>query len=262
MANPALQLTGEVHVAVADQLYDDLALALAGAASDAVKARQAFHLALSGGSTPEPFYERLVLDPRYRTLPWEQTHLWIVDDRRVPEDDERSNWRMIRHTLVDHVPIRRRNCHPMPTTIDDPAGAYAEEMSRLFESLDAARGLSLLDGSPIPRMDFILLGMGDDAHTASLFPHSDALRETERWIANNDGKHVARPARVTMTFPLLNAARQLAVLVIGEKKRATLQRIDEQLRTGGPDVDALPITGVQPADGELTWYLDEAAAGL
>src|SRR5690606_31753308 len=99
MLHPSLRraapprLTGEVHVAAtADQLYDDLAMLLLGVASDAVAQRDAFHLALSGGSTPEPFYMRLVIDPRFRGLPWDRTHLWIVDERRVPETDECSNY--------------------------------------------------------------------------------------------------------------------------------------------------------------------------
>jgi 6-phosphogluconolactonase/glucosamine-6-phosphate isomerase/deaminase len=103
--------------------------------------------------------------------------------------------------------------------------------------------------------------MGDDGHTASLFPSSPALREASRWIAVNAGPSVTPPDRVTMTYPLLNAARYVAVLVTGEKKARTIARVDEQFREKGPDPERLPITGVDPTDGDLMWYLDAAAAG-
>ncbi len=264
-------LPGEIRVASPDDLYEDLAMALTGAALAAVEARGVFHLALSGGSTPEPFYMQLIIDPRYRTIPWQQTHIWIVDERRVPEDHEKSNVKMIRQTLSDHLPMKTRQVHAMPVLLDDPASAYIEEMTRVFESTAAARATNdatqsaasalLGSGSTIPRLDFVLLGMGDDAHTASLFPGSPALNELSRWIANNDGPKVTPPPRVTMTYPLLNAARQLAVLCVGAKKHATLRRVSDQMATGSPDVQTLPITGIQPTDGVLTWYLDLAAAG-
>jgi 6-phosphogluconolactonase len=254
-------LPGEIRVAEAHDLYDDLAIAFASAALEAVKARGCFHVALSGGSTPEPFYMHLVIDPRYRAIPWEKSHLWIVDERRVAEDHEKSNVRMIRHVLTDHLPMKKRQLHPMPVLLDDPAGAYIEELSRVFESAAASQpGAGLATGDAIPRLDFVLLGMGDDAHTASLFPHSPALNEKERWVANNDGPKVTPPPRVTMTYPLLNAAREIAVLCVGAKKLPTLQRVSEQMKTG-PDPANLPITGIAPTAGTLTWYLDTAAAG-
>jgi len=244
-----LTLNGIVHIApFADDLYDDLATALFTAAVEAVGRRGWFHLALSGGSTPEPFYIRLVTDPRYRDLPWRQTHLWIVDERRVPEDDPRCNYRMIRETLIDHVPLRSRQCHPMPVLANDAAERYEAELRRHVGA-----------ETDVPRLDFVLLGMGDDAHTASLFPHSPALQERERLIAINKGPHVTPPDRVTMTYPLLNAARQLVALVTGAKKTATIQRVAAQLREHGPDPVALPITGIEPV--RMAWFLDAQAAG-
>ena len=252
-------LDGEAHVAAsADKLYDDLAMALLGVASDAVGQRDVFHLALSGGSTPEPFYMRLVTDPRFRALPWERTHLWVVDERRVPETDDLSNYKMISETLADHVPMRRRQRHPMPVMLDDPAGAYEQELREVF-GLSGA-GADGAGGKP-PRLDFVLLGMGEDGHTASLFPHSPALRVRDRWVAVNEGPGVTPPARVTMTYPLINAARNVAVLVTGEKKADTLRRVG---RLGGADASELPIGAVDPDSewgGFLTWYLDPQAAG-
>ncbi|MCE9590627.1 MAG: 6-phosphogluconolactonase [Planctomycetes bacterium] len=257
-----LSLPGHVHVAAtADALFDDLGHALLGAAEEAVRERGVFHLALSGGSTPEPFYVRLVTDPQFRMLPWKQTHLWMVDERRVPETDERSNFRMIRETLADHVPTPRRQVHPMPVLHEEAAREYERTMSAAF-GLAMPAGDQPLDpaGPLVPRLDFVLLGMGDDAHTASLFPGSAATTVVHRWITANDGPGVTPPPRLTMTFPLLNGARSLAVLVVGAKKHATLRRVELQLKTGGASPSLLPITSIDPVRGELVWYLDAAAA--
>lgn len=260
MTTALSNLTGAVHVARdRDRLFDDLAMAMIGAADDAAGRRGVFHLALSGGSTPEPFYVRLVTDPRFRGLPWDKTHLWMADERRVPEDDPRNNYRMIRESLADHVPMRSRQKHPMPVLLDDPAAAYERELREAFQGGPASAG-----GTGVPRLDFILLGMGDDAHTASLFPGSAALSVSDRLIAVNDGAGVTPPPRITMTYPLINAARHVAVLAVGEKKAATLRRVNAQLAQG-PDRAAMPITGIDPqraAGGTMTWYLDPAAAGV
>jgi len=235
-----------------DALFEDLGDILMAAAMEAVRQRGAFHLALSGGSTPEPFYIRLVTDPRYRPLPWQSTHIWMVDERRVPEDSDQSNIRMIRESLTDHTGGKSSLVHPMPVLADDPAAEYEATLRDVF---DASAG----DASAA-RLDFVLLGMGDDCHTASLFPHSPAIDVTDRWIAVNDGPNVTPPDRVTMTYPLLNAARQLAVLCLGEKKHPALQRV---AALDAPDPHEVPISGIRPthADGDLTWYLDTAAAG-
>lgn len=251
----SLQLPGVIHVEATDLLFDDLAAELMSAALSAVSERGEFHLALSGGSTPEPFYQRLVIDPRWRAIPWEQTHLWMVDERCVPADDDRYNYKMIREVLADHVSLRNRRCHPMPVLQRDSAKLYEADIRRCVDL-----------NSPTPRLDFILLGVGDDAHTASLFPHSDALCVADKLIAVNAGPNVTPPDRLTMTYPLLNAARRTAVLVTGAKKTATLGRIKEANRSPQPDVAAFPILGVRPTHwcedaSALTWFLDFDAAG-
>lgn len=244
-------LNGNVIVGKdARAVLEDLATTMADAAARAVEERGVFHVALSGGSTPEPFYMLMATHPDQRLFPWQQTHIWIVDERCVTEDDEKSNFKMIRESLSEHVPIRRRQVHPMPVMESDPASLYIEDMRGVFDNGDA-----------IPRLDFVLLGMGDDAHTASLFPNSDALNVNDSWIAVNDGPNVTPPKRVTMTYPLLNAARELAVLAVGEKKKATIQKIDAAMRDNTATIQVLPITGINPTDGELTWFLDAAAAG-
>jgi len=250
-----------------DALFEALARDFGYAAHTAVNAREVFHCALSGGSTPEPFYMRLVTDPLFRGFPWERTHVWIVDERRVSETDPRNNFRMIRESLTDHVPMKQRNIHPMPVLTADPAGAYEQELRDFIppgpgssdpgsgDPGSSGPGSSDLPG--VPRLDFVLLGMGDDAHTASLFPGSDAIAVTDRWVAVNDGPSVTPPPRVTMTYPLLNAARMVAVLVTGEKKAATIAKV-RALRE--PDPVRYPITGIRPR-GEMNWFLDEAASG-
>ena len=248
-----LSLPGEVHVGKsADDLYDDLALALMEVAIAAVKDRQVFHLALSGGATPEPFYMRLVIDPRFRVIPWPQTHIWIVDERCVPDDDDCANIKMIREALIEHLPMLSRCVHPIPVMSDDPAGEYETELRSIFQQHAPRQN--------IPQLDFVLLGMGDDGHTASLFPQSPALNETQKLIAINQGPTVTPPNRVTMALPLLNAAHHLAVLVTGSKKTAALHRVAEQWQNHGPDAQQFPVTGIDPSDGELTWYLDPATA--
>jgi 6-phosphogluconolactonase len=254
-------LPGHVHVApTVHDLHDELAGVMMGIAMRAVVDRGVFHVALSGGSTPEPFYVNLVVDPRFRAIPWQQTHVWIVDERRVDEDDPRSNFRMIKQSLIDHLPMRRRQIHPMPVLLEDPASAYEAELRTVFFPGDPPPPIHALYDR-LPRMDFVLLGMGDDAHTASLFPNSEAINERERWIAVNQGPNVTPPARVTMTYPLINAARQIAVLVTGAKKHATLKRISQVVSLRGADPQMMPVTGVAPMDGALAWYLDAAAAG-
>lgn len=258
--SPSPKLPGIVHVtAAADELYDHLAVYLIQAANDAVKDREVFHLALSGGSTPEPFYMGLATDPRFRNMPWQKSHVWMVDERHVPQDDPQSNYRMICKALLDHVPMRGRQKHPVPVQAENPAIAYEGQLREVFGPRIHKPG-----SNSIARLDFVLLGMGHDAHTASLFPRSDAIGITNQWISLNDGEHVTPPPRITMTYPLLNAARNIAVLVTGKSKAKTLRRVETQLEHGS-DPHNLPITGINPSstefNGALSWHLDADAAG-
>ncbi|MCC7408691.1 MAG: 6-phosphogluconolactonase, partial [Phycisphaeraceae bacterium] len=164
--------------------------------------------------------------------------------------------------------MRKSQVHPIPVDEADPAAAYERELREHIPLSPPSSNTRPDDQSPaglpaMPRLDFVLLGMGEDGHTASLFPGSPALAETRRAVANNDGPHVTPPPRVTMTYPLLNAARELAILVTGENKAATLRRVHDCLRHYGPDPTTLPVTGLAPhrPDTEVTWFLDPAAAG-
>jgi 6-phosphogluconolactonase len=251
-----INLPGIVSVAPdSETLFDRLGEKLMSAAECAVEARGVFHLALSGGGTPEPFYIRLVTDPKFRGLPWTRTHIWIVDERKVAEDHEQSNIRMIREALTEHAAVPAAQVHAMPVLAEDPAGDYEAQLAAAFGTQQAPHA------DNHPTLDFVLLGVGGDCHTASLFPESPALHAS-RWIAENDGAKVVPPPRLTMTFPLINAAREVVILAVGSGKHAALQRVADQLADGGADLEQVPVTGIAPTHGTLTWYLDEAAAGI
>ena len=232
----------------ADTLLDVLAYDLLDAAFRAVRYRRVCHLALSGGTTPEAFLRRIVIDPRFRRLPWGDMHVWQVDERCVDAADDRSNFKMIRETLIEHVPIDGERVHAMPATASDGDRTYEAELRQ-----------ALGGRTPGGRHDFVLLGMGADGHTASLFPHTPALTETDRWVVFNDGDTVAPPRpRLTMTYPLLNASRRIAVLATGRAKHQAVKRVAQS----PTDRSELPVTGLSPThpNGVLTWYLDLSSA--
>lgn len=229
-----------------DQLIDLVAVDLVTHAMNCVRTFGDFHLALSGGSTPEPLYERLMYDPDYRQLPWRRTHLWIVDERCVPFDDDRSNFRMIRETIVDHADIPPEQVHPMQVSLPTADIEYERHLREALGWREKGQD----------RLDYVLLGMGADGHVASLFPHTEPLRDAERFVRFNTAP-VEPVERLTMTFTLINAARLIAVMVAGSAKAETIRRVG---RAEEP-VDTIPIRGVQPLSGELKWYLDAAACG-
>ncbi|HBS28352.1 MAG TPA: 6-phosphogluconolactonase [Phycisphaerales bacterium] len=229
----------------AEDLHFALGADLMTHAFNCVRAFGDFHLALSGGSTPLPFYRRLMVDPAFRAFPWARTHLWIVDERRVPMDDDRCNYTHIAGYLLDHSGLPESHAHPIRATEPDADRAYERELRDTLAWREKGHD----------RLDFVLLGMGADGHTASLFPRSPALRERERLVTVNSGPSVTPPDRVTMTYPLINAARFVAVLVTGESKKSTLTRVSA--RASSPE--ELPILGVAPVGGVLRWYLDAGA---
>lgn len=241
-------LPGEVAVARdADALIDLVAAELLVHALNCVRAFGDVHLALSGGSTPMPLYERLMYDPNLRSFPWSRTHLWIVDERCVPFDDPKSNFGHIREIIVDHSGIPPEQVHPMLAMRDDADVAYERELREHLGWREKGQD----------RLDYVLLGMGDDGHTASLFPGHEALDERTRLVRRCRGPKVTPPDRVTLTYPTLNAARFAAILVVGAAKAATIERVAR----GNDDLHALPVKGIHPRGGSLKWYLDAAAAG-
>jgi 6-phosphogluconolactonase len=204
-----------------------------------------FSLCLSGGSTPKALY-RLLAQPPYRDrFPWYRTDLFWGDERFVPPDDERSNYRMVREALLDHVPIPPSNIHAVPTQGSDPhaaAAAYQRDLRGFYgaDRLDPER----------PLFDVNLLGLGPDGHTASLFPDTEVLEDRTDWVAAVIGAKAE--ARITLTYPVLESSRQAAFLVAGAEKAAILDR----LMLGD---QSLPAARLQPT-GAL-WLFRDAAAG-
>jgi 6-phosphogluconolactonase len=249
---PALPGSVIVKPTVED-LIDSIAGEIVSHAIDAVRKHGDFHLALSGGSTPFPLYRHLMIDPDCRAFPWSRTHIWIVDERRVPFDHEKSNWRQIDEILVQHSGMPAEHAHPMLVMQDDADTAYEQQLRGCLRWRDPGHD----------RLDYVILGMGDDGHTASLFPHSPALQDEGRWVLINSGPKVTPPDRVTMTYTLLNNAKHVAVLCAGAKKQAMITKIVDAAATGGWGAglraEELPILGIKPTNGVLRWYLDQAA---
>jgi 6-phosphogluconolactonase len=239
-------LPGGVIVAeTADKLIDLVAAEMVVQAKACVREFGDFELALCGGSTPQPLYERLMYDPDCRQLPWRRTHLWLVDERAVPFDDSRSNFRLINETIVDHSGIPAEQVHPIMALSETADIDYESKLRDVLQWRERGED----------RLDFVLLGMGADGHIASLFPFSDVLGESVHLVRRVTVPAADPPQRVTMTYPLINAARVVAVLVTGSQKAQTLQRV-----SGGDDSrEALPIKGVRPVNGELKWFLDAEA---
>lgn len=214
------------------------------AAKTAVAARGHFYFALSGGSTPRLLYERLASETAFERDWWRHTHIFWGDERCLPPTHPDSNYHMARAALLDHVPIPPENIHRMAgeREPEQAAANYEVELERVF-------------GGP-PRFDLILLGMGRDGHTASLFPHTPALRERTRRAVANFYAPVEPPWRITLTLPVINAAGVI-FLVSGADKAETLRQVLE----GEYKPDDLPAQLVRPAGGSL-WLVDTAAARL
>jgi len=229
---------------------DDVARAVAQSLAEialAVAARSGrVMIALSGGATPQRLYRVLAEDYR-DTLPWAKMHLFWGDDRFVPADDPSSNIRMVREALLDHVPVPAINVHPMPVFFHDPAAAAADYEATLKSYW---RGTW-------PRLDVMLLGLGADGHTASLFPHSPALAEQRRWVVSVHEATATPPQRLTVTLPVINSAARVYFIATGNEKAEIAARV----LAGAATVEEAPAAGVQPERGELVWWLDEAAAG-
>jgi 6-phosphogluconolactonase len=234
-------------------LYDDYeALSNAAAGIFAQRARQAaqvkgwFGVVLSGGHTPQRTYELLAQPPYRDEVSWGQVHVFWGDERCVPHGDPRSNTRMARQALLDHVPIPSSQIHPMACSEAPREGAEQYE-AMLHEFF----------GDQPPRFDLVFLGLGENGHTASLFPGTPVLEEQERWVSE---VYVAEQElyRVTLTTPLINQAAVVAFLVSGADKAGILREVLEE----PADPQRLPAQLIRPTEGELHWLVDEEAGGL
>ncbi len=234
----------------ADALAKAAAVELLHHAQRCVTERGLFTLSLAGGSTPRKLYTLLANDPAFREFPWAQTHLFFGDERQVPPSHLDSNYLMVTTTLLSTGLVPAANVHRVHTELPDAnmtAADYDIELRTFFNAT--------MRFNNCPRFDVILLGMGPDGHTASLFPDSKALEEKDRWVVANWVEKF-KSFRITFTFPVLNAARSVMLLVAGADKTEMIHNVlvaDRKATT-------FPVQRVQPLDGIKTWMLDRAAA--
>jgi 6-phosphogluconolactonase len=217
-------------------------------AREAIAARGRFTVALSGGSTPRRSYQLLAAEPLRTQVDWECVEIFWGDERCVPPDHPDSNYRMAREAMLEHLPIPAEHIHRLEAERADREAAARDYETTIARVFDVTIG-----GQP-PAFDLILLGMGPDGHTASLFPHTKALDETTRWVVVN---FVAKfnTDRLTLTRPIINRAREVLFLVAGADKA---ERLAEVL-TGPADPGRLPSQSIQP-DGQLVWFVERVAA--
>jgi len=238
-----------VRVAAApDALFRMAADELARIATGAASERGVCYIALSGGSTPRALYA-LLATPLYRdSIPWTRTHFFWSDERQVPPDSSQSNYGMAREVLLRHVPVPASNVHRICGELSDASSAAAQYEDALRQTLKPVAG-------QLPRFDAILLGMGEDGHTASLFPGSAAIGEASQWVVAPFVEKF-RAYRVTFTLPLINEAANVLFLVTGKAKATILERV----LNGNESAQVLPCRGVHPREGRLIWFVDRAAA--
>ena len=242
--SPASSLPGDVHVeADAQACAQAISRWILHRARVAIAERDAFHVAFSGGSTPRLMFEALRGAPLRDETDWARWHVWFVDERAVSPDDARSNFHLAR-TLLDAVPIPTAQVHRMEGERTDLDGAAADYAHALETSLPHAP-----DGAP--RLDVIHLGLGENGHTASLFPGDPSLGVADRWTVHSRADYEPFD-RITLTFPVLNAGGAVAFAVAGSGKAEAF---------GGVLDGTAPSARVRPVDGDLHWFLDDAAAG-
>jgi 6-phosphogluconolactonase len=220
-------------------------------AEDAAAKRGRARIAISGGSTPKVAFELLAdpSQPFFKRLPWDKLDLYWVDERTVPPDHPESNYRMTREAMLEKVPLKPEQIHRMEGELEP------EVASARYESL--LRNTFRLEGAETPRFDLVQLGMGDDGHTASLFPHTAAIHELGRLVTANRVPQ-KDTWRITLTWPVINQAGSVFFL-IGGKNKAELVK---EVFTGPRDPERLPSQLIWPSSGILTLILDKDAAAL
>jgi 6-phosphogluconolactonase len=214
-------------------------------AVEAVQERGVFRAALAGGSTPRALYTLLGSDPCRQRLPWKQTYWFFGDERYVPPTHSDSNVRMVRETLFRNIPSSVTNLYSIATEDPDPDHAAREYEDRIRDVFGEPSG--------VPVFDLVLLGMGTDGHTASLFPGAPALEEQTRLTAAVSAEQ-AHTRRVTLTLPTINAARRVVIFVAGAEKASIIRKVLEGRS------ERYPVQRVNPEEGELYWALDREAA--
>ena len=231
-----------------EELNEFAARKFAEIAADSIKARGRFSVALSGGSTPKALHTLLTSDKFKSEIDWQDIFFFFGDERNVLPTDAESNFRMAKETLFTPLNIREDKIFRWQTELMDAKAIvenYRLKLRNFFE----------LTEENMPRFDLIFLGMGDDGHTASLFPGTEALRETEKIVTSNFVEKLST-IRLTLTYPVLNNARNIMFLVKGAEKAETLKQVLE----GDLQPEKYPSQAVKPIDGELYWLVAEDAA--
>jgi 6-phosphogluconolactonase len=229
------------------ELFEAAAEEVIRCANEAVKERGRFTLALSGGSTPKNLFALLATNAR-NSLPWDKTFFFWGDERHVPPTDADSNYRMADEAMLSKIPVAAGQVFRFPAENPDASEAadeYEKTLQKFF----------VLKPGEFPRFDLILLGMGPDGHTASLFPGTEALKEKSRLVVANYVEKL-KASRLTLTLPVLNAAHCVAFLVSGADKAPALHGVLEGEATG----EQYPSKLVKPGGGRLIWFVDRAAA--
>ena len=237
-------------LAVPEELAREAAGIFIARVQGALREKENCTVVLAGGATPRGLYSLLAEERDFRAgVPWEKVHFFFGDERHVPPDHPESNFRMVNEVLLSKVDVPADHVHRIRGEEADAskaAGEYEEVLRSFFRSKPGE----------IPELDFILLGMGADGHTASLFPGTEALKERKRLVAANWVPRL-NAYRLTMTLPLLNSARCILFLVTGEEKAETLRKVLEEK----PD-EALPAAFIRPKRGRCLWLVDRSAARL
>ena len=228
-----------------EKLVEAAAERFVSASQDAISRFGRFTAVLAGGSTPRPLYEKLAADPFRSCIDWSGVHLFWGDERCVPPTHQESNYLMANTALIRHVPIPKENIHRIAGELDAETAAedYETDLRSFFKERHA------------PAFDLVLLGMGDDGHTASLFPGMAAIHEEKRWVV---GHYVDKLGawRITLSPPAFTAARQILFLVAGSSKANRLHEV-----LAGPfQPDQLPVQVIQSMHGQVVWMLDQQAA--
>jgi 6-phosphogluconolactonase len=231
------------------ELADVAARAIVDAALEAVKARGRFMISLAGGGTPRTTYERLAQSPLREKMPWAQTWIFFGDERGVAPEHKDSNFGMANTALISKVPVPREQVFRIRGEDGDPEAAATNYARTITEVFGVRRG-------ELPRFDLILLGLGVDGHTASLFPGSPALKEVFRQVAAVHAAAAMIPQRFTLTFPVINAAGTVMFLAAGAEKAKVVKAV-----LGEPS-STLPAAMARPTEGRLVWLLDRGAASL
>ena len=215
-------------------------------ACQAVEKQGRCNIVLAGGETPRPMYELLAGKPYRSIIPWEKVHVYWSDERCVPSDHSLSNQFMVRQSLLDHVPIPEANIHPI--VYESSPSMAAKEYEKILQSTFKGHA---------PQFDVVFLGLGNDGHTASLFPAAEALKIRDHWVSH---VYIAEQDlyRVTLTAPILNQAAIIIFVVAGSPKAHVLKEVIE----GPQDCKRLPAQLIKPVNGQLYWLLDHEAAAL